>query len=223
MPWRTSSSISAISESLASRSTQASPMAYWRTAQWPTSVATFKPSGFCSSALRYSPCVVHSQGMPACKLLTRHGFYAHEGADQRVAALRFARRECETAVAGDDGGDAVFVRCRRERIPPKLRVEVGVKIDDTRSDGETADIEDAIGGGIDPANLFDPPIADRHIAEKRRHTRAVVNASAFENQIVHKTSSARAGKSNEHSAPRQYVNTRTIGRRIFPCNSNIDR
>jgi len=41
IPWRTNSSISVISESSASRSTLASPIAYWRTAQWPMSVATF--------------------------------------------------------------------------------------------------------------------------------------------------------------------------------------
>ena len=38
----------------------------------------------------------------------RHRFDAHEGADQRIAAFRLARRQGEAAITHHDGGDAVF-------------------------------------------------------------------------------------------------------------------
>ena len=40
----------------------------------------------------------------------RHRFDAHESADQGISALRFARRQRQAAVAGDHGGDAMFIR-----------------------------------------------------------------------------------------------------------------
>ena len=90
--------------------------------------------------------------MPACKLARGIASTRTKVPIKRVAALRFARRQRQAAVAGDHGGDAMFVGRRTQRVPPKLRVEVGVKIDDPGRHRKPADIEHALRGFIDSAD-----------------------------------------------------------------------
>src|ERR1051325_28810 len=84
----------------------------------------------------------------------------------RGPGLGLTRRKGEAAVAHDYGSHAVVDGRRSERIPPKLSVEVGVKIDDARRDRETIHVEYAIGGGVDPADGRDASATDRHVAEE---------------------------------------------------------
>ena len=79
---------------------------------------------------------------------------------------------------------------------------MGMKVDDARSDGEAADIEDVIGISIDPANGLNATIINCDIAEKRRHAGAIVNAAAFENQIVHGFTSMVSGSARRHEGSR---------------------
>ena len=69
----------AISSAVASRSVASSPMTARRSAQWPTMVATFKPT-LPSRRLRYSPkllqshttpCSSASSGMPSTRTIMR--------------------------------------------------------------------------------------------------------------------------------------------------------
>src|SRR5262245_29336256 len=78
---------------------------------------------------------------------------------------------------------------------------MGVKIDDPRRDSETIDVEHTVSRRLDSTNLFDAPIADRNITDERRHAGTVVNASAFENQVVHVfTSNGLIWRSTFHTA-----------------------
>ena len=62
-------------------------------------------------------------------------FDAHEAFDHRLAILRFRRRQAQSAIAEHRRRHAVEARRCAERIPKQLSVEMGVWIDEARSDG----------------------------------------------------------------------------------------
>src|SRR5262245_28854869 len=85
----------------------------------------------------------------------------------------------------------MFMRTRSQTIPPNLRIEVSVKINDPRRHGQAADVEHAVGSGLDTADLLNLAITDRDVAEERRQTRAVVNPSASKDHFIHSHTSSR--------------------------------
>ena len=80
-----------------------------------------------------------------------HALDAREHRDDVLRGARVDRCERESAVAADDGRDAVQARRCRERVPQDLRVVVRVHVDEAGRDDQAA--------GVDPLRrrLVDRP------------------------------------------------------------------
>ena len=65
---------------------------------------------------------------------------------------------------------------------------MGVKIDDSRRHGETAGIEHFVRRIIDPADGGNASVVHPDVGVERRHAGAVIDAPAFQNQIIHNIS-----------------------------------
>ncbi len=62
-----------------------------------------------------------------------------------IAGIVAERRDREAAVTAKDGGHAVQRRGRQVRVPEKLRVIVGVHVDESRGDDEPVGVDRALG------------------------------------------------------------------------------
>src|SRR5205823_11995013 len=93
------------------------------------------------------------------------------------AVARPYRGDDLAALADDDGGVAVVHPRAAIAVPHRLRIEMGMMIDETWGDDASRGVDRAFGGsaGIfaDPDNL---PVLHRNIGSKCRLARAVDNA-----------------------------------------------
>src|SRR6202022_931924 len=98
---------------------------------------------------------------------------------------------CLPAAAGDDGGVAVVPPRATIGVPDRLRIEMGMMIDEARRHDAPLGIDRPLGGstGIfaDPDNLA---VLHRNIGGKCRLARAVDNAPVSDEQIIRHSSSS---------------------------------
>ncbi len=127
--------------------------------------------------------------------LPRHARFEHAPADRldadktfhhRVAIFHPRRGETQAAVADHHGCHAVETRRRAHGIPKKLRVQMGVRIDKTRRHRQAAEVERALGAGVESPDVDDLAVGNANIAMEARQPRAVINPSAFKQKIVHR-------------------------------------
>src|SRR5262249_40368085 len=110
---------------------------------------------------------------------------AHETLDHGLAVLGLRRRQAQTTVADHDSSDTVKARRGSQRIPKQLSVEMRVRINKTRRQGQAIHIERSSCTAVYPSDLNDFSARDGDLAVETRHTRAVINSSAFKHEIVH--------------------------------------
>ena len=79
--------------------------------------------------------------MPADERGTGDVLDAFHQADQPVVLVGLRGREPDTAVAHDDGGDAVPARRREQRVPGDLAVEVRVHVDEAGRDEQAVGVD----------------------------------------------------------------------------------
>ena len=101
----------------------------------------------------------------------RHALDLGHHAAQVVGVVGMERREGEAAVAGHEGGHAVDVGRRGERVPEELGVVVGVRVDEAGAHDEAARIElvargvgDAVGGVVAEGDGDDPSVLHADVA-----------------------------------------------------------
>ena len=99
-----------------------------------------------------------------------HAFDLGHHAPGVVGVLRLQRGEGEPAVAPDDGGHAVHVGGRGERIPEQLGVVVRVRIDEARRHHQPAAVERR-HGGLGFGRLDNAPGAHGRRRPRRRERR----------------------------------------------------
>ena len=105
--------------------------------------------------------------------------------DEEVLATRAHRREADSAVAHDDGGDAVPTRRRDVGVPGDLPVVVGVDVDPSRREHEPAGVDLTPPSLIGLANRGDATGVDGHVAGAPRCAGAVDDRGVPYDQIVH--------------------------------------
>ena len=111
-------------------------------------------------------------------------FDSLEASENLIAIRLFARRQRQAAVAGNHRGDAMITRRRRQRIPQKLRIEVGVKIDEPWRHRQPIGVDDTLGAAADAAGLDDLAVLHCDVAEIRGQTAAVINSSTLDQNVV---------------------------------------
>ena len=95
------------------------------------------------------------------------------------------RREGHPAVAHHDRRHAVPARGRHQRVPPDLRIEMGVDVDEPRCHEEALGIDDP--PGTQPVHLADrddPVAVDRDIGSAAWRARSVDHGSTGDHQIM---------------------------------------
>jgi hypothetical protein len=113
----------------------------------------------------------------------RDAFDAREHLAQVVARFFTEGRDAEAAVAAEDRRDAVERGGRERRVPERLRVVVGVDVDEARGDH--------LAGGVDrPARFFavdgcETAVADADVGDHARGSGAVDDCSAADEAIQH--------------------------------------
>src|SRR5262245_43361042 len=110
---------------------------------------------------------------------------ADEAFDHGLAILGLRRRKAQTTVADHDRSDTVKARRGSQRIPKQLSVEMRVRINKTRRQGQAIHIERSSCTAVHPSDLNDFSAYDGDVAIETWHARAVINSSAFKHEIVH--------------------------------------
>jgi hypothetical protein len=96
------------------------------------------------------------------------------------------RSEPDTAVPGDDRGDAVRGRGFEQIVPGHLAVEVGVGVDETGGDHQTGGVDLACTGAVHrAAHLHQQSVADRDVTEEPGSPGAVDDGSVADDEIEH--------------------------------------
>jgi hypothetical protein len=72
-----------------------------------------------------------------------------------------------------------------QAIPDKLRIVVGVGIDEAGRHHQAAGFDDLAGVFCHRAHCDDPPIADSHVAAETGRAAAVADQAASDHQIKH--------------------------------------
>ena len=133
---------------------------------------------------------VFGEAFPAPgEALGQHGarqvFDAFHEFDQHVALLRPARREANTTVAHDAGGDAVPGRRRELFAPHRLRVVVGVDIDETGRDDLAGGVDFQRAGAQVGTHRRDRMTIDSDVANEGRTARAIDDGAAPDHYVEH--------------------------------------
>ena len=136
-----------------------------------------------SSRSRYSSVVRQSHGTPIRR--DSSGIPSTRASiGMRYAPTRVGeRRDREPAVAGDCGRDAVQRRRAQGGIPERLRVEVGVHVDEARRDHTAFGLDDPLRGRVDLTDRDDPTAGDTDVAMRRRGAGAVDNQPAPDHEV----------------------------------------
>jgi len=93
--------------------------------------------------------------------------------------------EANTAVAHDDGGDAMPGRRRQMVVPRGLAVVVGVNVDKTGCHQRTGCVDLAPATALDLADLDDGLAIDCDVGGSRRGPTAVDDCSASNYELMH--------------------------------------
>ena len=127
------------------------------------------------------PGPVHAfcQGGPRNILDTFHQF------DQKVVRVGPHRGETDPAVAHHNRRDTVPTGRRKQRIPGRLAIVVGVNVDPTGRDDRTGGVDLARCLAADLAGRRDSTVADRQVTLKRVFTSPVDEGPIADDQIVH--------------------------------------
>ena len=115
----------------------------------------------------------------------RHPFDLRHHALQVLGVSFVERREGEAAVAAEDGRDTVERRRRRGRIPEQLRVVVGVRIDEPRSDDLPRAVDDLARGVVDLPHRHDAAVGDPDVTRPSRCAGAVHEGAAAQQDVEH--------------------------------------
>src|SRR5262245_42467819 len=110
---------------------------------------------------------------------------ADEAFDHGLAILGLRRRQAQTTVADHDRSDTVKARRGSQRIPKQLSVEMCVRINKTRRQGQAVQIECLSCAAVYPPDLNAFSARNGDVAVETRHARAIINPSAFKHEIVH--------------------------------------
>src|SRR4030095_3275745 len=108
---------------------------------------------------------------------------ANEAFDHGLAVLGLRRRQTLTTLADHDRRDTVQAGRGAQRIPKQLSVEMGVRINKTRRQGQAIHIQRLFCAAGYRSDLHDLPTRDGHITVKTWHARAVINPSTFNNEV----------------------------------------
>ena len=154
MASRTRPFILCTSAAVAFRSTDSSPMTFWRTAMCPTRPPALMPS------LAFQRVEILAVGVPAPghSLLQRetgNRLHPHEALDQGVLAAVVHGRKGQAAVPHDHGSDAVLGFGGAVGVPKDLCIHVGVVIDESRSHDQAGGVDGAARRSLETAYLGD--------------------------------------------------------------------
>ncbi len=105
--------------------------------------------------------------------------------DQRLLVLLADGGEAHAAIAEHDGRGAVPGGRREHGIPGRLAVIVRVHVDPARRDDPAVGLDLAPARPCLAADLDDPVALNGHVAGESRRSRAVDDAAAANDQIVH--------------------------------------
>ena len=117
--------------------------------------------------------------------LQRHALDVGQVAQGPVAVAGPAGRDGEAAVADHHRGDAEAGRRREPRVPGRLRVVVGVAVDDPGHQRQALGIHFLAARADVAAQFRDAPARDRQIADRSRGPVAVVEPGVPDDQVVH--------------------------------------
>src|SRR5687767_15309 len=99
---------------------------------------------------------------------------------------------------------------------------MSMKIDETRRDGQAIRVDHPLGGSADPTHLSHTPILHGNVAQVRRHAAAVINSSAFDQDVIRHDSSSCAFNCVELNRSRAALSTnRAENRPLYPLVANI--
>ncbi|CAB4943813.1 unannotated protein [freshwater metagenome] len=114
----------------------------------------------------------------------RHVLDVGKHGRDRSRRLGLDREQRQRAVPDERGGDPMLqVRVTRV-VPPHVRIEVGVRVDEARRDEGTASVEDVVPVGLEVGpDLDDHPFAHPHIGSIGRGTRTVDDGAAGDQQL----------------------------------------
>src|SRR5262249_48092916 len=101
------------------------------------------------------------------------------------AMMFLHRREADPAIAEQHGGYAVPTRRRQQRIPHRLAVVMGMRVDPARRHEKPVGIDLALGQTLLAANACYPSIAYGDIAGECGLAGAVDNGAAANDDVVH--------------------------------------
>ena len=114
----------------------------------------------------------------------RNRFDPRHREHRALAAFRMHRREAEAAVADHDRGDAVPARDGAVGIPEKLRVVVGMQIDEAGRDDQARSFDRLGGvGGAQPPYFRDQTVLDADVATEARHPGTVHDDSIANDEV----------------------------------------
>ena len=116
---------------------------------------------------------------------TRNIFHALHQADQPVALFGFAGREADTAIAGDDSGNAVAGGGREVGIPGHLAVKVRMNVDESRGDDLAAGVDLLARLTLDGAHRGDTAVLHGDVGVYRAGAGAIVDAAVADDEVVH--------------------------------------
>src|ERR1700730_193761 len=107
-----------------------------------------------------------------------------EIAEHQVRLALAARRQGETAVAHNHGGDAVIARAGADRIPEYLGVHMGVAVDEARRDHVAVGVDGLPARRSDTADEGDLAFLDADVGAIARQAGAVDHHAVLDHQIV---------------------------------------
>ena len=105
--------------------------------------------------------------------------------DELVFSAGVHRREPHPAVAHHHGRDAMPTGRRHLLVPADLTVEMGVDVDEARSEQLSLGVDRAGGAALDPTDLGDPPVLDRDITPECRSAGSVHDSGVGHDEIIH--------------------------------------
>jgi hypothetical protein len=121
---------------------------------------------------------------PGGHRLGRDVLGALEVPDDQVLVGRRAGREGETAVAHDDGRDAMPARRGPERVPEDLRVHVGVPVHEAGRDDLAVGVDLLAGALLDAADGHDAAVTDSHVGAVPGQAGPVDDGPVLDDEVV---------------------------------------
>src|SRR6516164_2475838 len=105
-----------------------------------------------------------------------NGLDPNEAFHHRIFIAFFDRGQCQPAVPHDHCRNAMLRLAGAVRIPEHLRIQMGVVIEETRSDGQTSGIDGAGSAFCQSADFSNLAVFDTDIGNIRRKSGSIDDA-----------------------------------------------